>query len=222
MSNQKTPDLIETLSQSVNPVAPLGRRGLWLWVGLSLLAGITYVLTAYGARPEMRLLFSEGRVADNLSAYAKTAFFIGLAALAVWQVQATARPEGRLTRVQTGLLGLGLIALLTLTGIDMAVSGLSTALTGLSDGAPGCFLTILVGGMVGLGVGWAVWLRQAAPGNPALFGALSAFAASTLMTVAYTLHCDHDAPAYLLLIYLAPNLVAALIGSLIGRALFRW
>lgn len=222
MSKKNTPDLIETLSHSVPPVAPLGRRGLWLWVGLSLLAGITYVLTAYGARPEMRLLFSEGRVADNLSAYAKTAFFIALAALAVWQVQATARPEGALNRVQTGLLGLAVIALTTLTGVDIALSSLPAAMTGLSDGAGMCFLTILIGGMVGLGVGWAVWLRHTAPGNPALFGALSAFAASALMTVAYTLHCDHDAPAYLLLIYLAPNLVAALIGSVAGRWLFRW
>lgn len=222
MNNKNTPDLIETLSQSVNPVAPLGRRGLWLWVGLSLLVGTAFVLTTYGARPEMRLLFSEGRVADNLSAYAKSAFFIALAALAVWQVQATARPEGALNRVQTGLLGLAVVVLTTLTGVDMALSGFSSALTGLSDGAPVCFMTILIGGMVGLGVGWAVWLRRTAPGNPALFGALSAFAASALMTVAYTLHCDHDAPAYLLLIYLAPNLVAALIGSVAGRWLFRW
>lgn len=222
MSNKNTPDLIETLSQSVNPVAPLGRRGLWLWVGLSLLASTAFVLTTYGARPEMRLLFSEGRVADNLSAYAKTAFFIGLAALAVWQVQTTARPEGALNRLQTGLLGLAVIALTTLTGVDIALSGLPAAMTGLSDGAGMCFLTILLGGMTGLGVGWALWLRHTAPGNPSLFGALSAFAASALMTVAYTLHCDHDAPAYLLLIYLAPNLVAALIGSVAGRWLFRW
>lgn len=222
MSNNDTPDLIETLSQSVNPVAPLGRRGLWLWVSLSLLAGTAFVLTTYGARPEMGVLLSEGRLADNLWAYAKTAFFLALASLAVWQVYATARPEGRLNRAQTGLLGLGLIALLTLTGIDIARNGLPVAMTGLSDGAPVCFLTILVGGMAGLGLGWALWLRHTAPGDPALFGALSAFASSAVMTVAYTLHCDHDAPAYLLLIYLAPNLVAALIGSVAGRWLFRW
>jgi len=222
MSKPETDRLIEDLSDAVAPVNALNMRGLVLWAVLFLIAASAFIVMAYGARPEMRLLISEGRLHDNLSAYAKTGFFLSVAALAVWQVRGLARPEGRLRGFELGLLAFSIGGLSALTGVQLAISGWDAAINDLRDGASVCFLTVLIGGLCGLGAGWCLWLRHAAPQSPALFGALSAFAASALMTVAYSLHCGHDAPIYLFLIYLTPNLVAAVLGGLTGRWLFRW
>lgn len=222
MSKPETDRLIENLSRTAAPVSALNPRGLVLWAALFLIAASVFIVAAYGARPEMRMLISQGRLHDNLSAYAKTSFFLAVAALALWQVRGLARPDGRLRGLETGLLALGIGGLSALTGAELAVSGWDAAMADLKGGASVCFLTVLTGGLCGLGAGWFLWLRRAAPGNPSLFGALSAFAASALMTVAYSLHCGHDAPIYLLLIYLAPNLVAAALGGFAGRWLYRW
>lgn len=216
-----TDRLIAQLSETPAPVAGLSLRGLSLWAIAFLSVAALFIVTTYGARPEMRVLFSEGRLDNNLAAYAKTLFFLMVAGLALSLVWTKARPEGRLSAPSLILLALGVGGLSALTGAQLALSGTS-AMDELKDGAGFCFLTVLVGGMGGLGAGWFLWLRRAAPSDPALFGALSAFAAFALMTVAYSLHCGHDAPVYLLLIYLAPNLVAAALGAFAGRWLYRW
>ncbi|UDF05160.1 NrsF family protein [Asticcacaulis sp. AND118] len=222
MSKPETDRLIEDLSRATAPVSVLSPRGLILWAALFLTVASVLIVAAYGARPEMRVLVGEWRVHENLSAYAKTGFFMAVAALALGLVKGMARPEGRLDKPQTALLALGVGGLAALTGAELVVHGWQAAMADLKGGASVCFLTVLSGGLGGLGAGWFLWLRRAAPGNPSLFGALSAFAASALMTVAYSLHCGHDAPIYLLLIYLAPNLVAAVLGGFAGRWLFRW
>ncbi|MFT3998325.1 MAG: DUF1109 domain-containing protein [Asticcacaulis sp.] len=222
MSETRKDPLIERLAQRVRPVSPLRMRGLAVWAIAFLIAGAVFVLGAYGVRPEWRDLFTAGRMPDTMGPLFKTGLFLFMAGLSLWGISGLSRPEGRLKSVALWCLGLIVGGLMLLTGAQVFLTGWGATLASLKGGVSNCFLIVLSGGLIGLGAGWALWLRRAAPSDPVRFGALSALAASALMTVAYSLHCPHDAPVYLLLVYLTPNLVLAALGALSGRWLYRW
>jgi hypothetical protein len=92
----------------------------------------------------------------------------------------------------------------------------------LQGGNTLCFETIVGGGLIGFGLLWGMWLRRAATTSPVALGALSGLAAASLSASAYAIHCNMDAPAYLLLVYgVAVGLITALT-ALFGRRLFKW
>jgi hypothetical protein len=65
-------------------------------------------------------------------------------------------------------------------------------------------------------------LRQAAPANPALAGAIAGLASGSLAATVYALHCTDDSPLFVALWYtLGVSLVSG-VGALLAARLARW
>ena len=149
------------------------------------------------------------------------AFFVtGLSAL--WAMSGLYRPDGELKAYRLwpvfgliGFLAVGIVIEWTSLGSDEVV-------TRLHDPILTCFVTILSGGAVGFAVLWAFWLRRAASAYPAVFGALSGLMCASFMASAYALHCDRDAPIYILTYYGLAVAVFAGLAGLLGRTVLKW
>ena len=90
-------------------------------------------------------------------------------------------------------------------------------------GAAGlCFSTVFVGGLGGVGLMWRLWLRRSATSYPVLLGMMSGLAASTLSAAAYALHCNMDAPVYILFVYGSAVAAVVAISGLVGRRFLNW
>jgi hypothetical protein len=65
-------------------------------------------------------------------------------------------------------------------------------------------------------------LRQGAPSNPGLAGAVAGLAASGIAATFYAAHCTDDSPLFVMTWYLIATLIVTSAGYLIGRRLLRW
>jgi hypothetical protein len=132
------------------------------------------------------------------------------------------RPEGRpKLRYLMPVLIIGAIVFGALL-VEFQHEGWTRTMANLSDGVLICYMTILCGGMAGLIVLWRLWLRRSATSHPVSLGALSGLATASLMAAAYALHCQGDAPVYLLLVYGMAVAILTGIAALLGGKLLRW
>jgi hypothetical protein len=65
-------------------------------------------------------------------------------------------------------------------------------------------------------------LRQGAPSNPGLAGAVAGLAASGIAATFYAAHCYDDSPLFVMTWYLIATLIVTMAGYLIGRRVLRW
>jgi len=213
--------LLDHLAQDLRPVHPLRNARLWLGGVAGLAVAVVYIWVLYHPRPELILLM-HGVRAGNAMPVVKPLMFLVLGFSALWAVADLSRPEGRLRFGH--LAALAVIGAVTCAGLvyEGVTFGLRDYATWLSGGVLICYTTILCGGMAGLIVMWRFWLRRAAPAQPGLLGAMSGLAAASLMAAAYALHCQGDAPVYLLAVYGGAVAIFTGIAALLGGRMLRW
>jgi hypothetical protein len=213
--------LLDTLTKNLRPVRPLRNSRLWLGAGAGLVVAVIYILVFYHPRNDVRMLM-HGHWSGNPMAVVKPLMFLVLGLSALWATADLSRPEGRLKFSR--LLALILMAAAVIAGViyEGVVFGLHDYAAWLSAGVDVCYMTILCGGMAGWLVMWRFWLRRTASSQPRLLGAMSGLAAASLMAAAYALHCDGDAPIYLLAVYGGAVAIFTGIASLLGGRFLRW
>jgi len=213
-------DVIDDLSGTLVPVKPLRSAPLVLGVLAGLLLAAVYIWTFYHPRPELVALVRYGRKPDDMIVLGKPLMFLVTGLAALWAVAGLARPEGRLKLRY-------LLPILAVAGV--ALGNLITAIiTGdiypeqLGGGVVVCAVTILCGGMAGLLVLWRLWLRRSATSYPVALGAMSGLMTGSLVASAYALHCNMDAPVYIVAVYGIAVAVFTGIGALLGSRFLRW
>jgi hypothetical protein len=65
-------------------------------------------------------------------------------------------------------------------------------------------------------------LRQDAPSQPSLAGAVAGLAASGIAATFYAANCDDDSPLFVMTWYPIAIAIVASVGYLAGRKLLRW
>lgn len=71
-------------------------------------------------------------------------------------------------------------------------------------------------------VGFLAALRQTAPANPGLAGALAGLGAGGIGATLYASHCIDDSPLFVLTWYSLAIAIVTSVGFLAGRHLLRW
>ena len=216
-----TDDLFDRLSADLKPVKPMRLWPLWLMAGAGLLVAALFVIFVYGPRPEMVAL-GHGAWPAAFIVIGKPLLFLITGLSALWSIGGLVRPEGRLRPVTLAPVILLVLLVLALFAVQFATDGPAKVAKSLDGGDMLCFETIVGGGAIGFGLLWALWLRKAATSSPVTLGALSGLAAASLMAAAYAIHCNMDAPVYILLIYGAAVGLFTAVAALFGRRLFRW
>ncbi len=214
-------DAIDRLAGGLRPVKPFRTWQAWT-AGLVFLAGAAlFIYCAYGPRMEIAAL-QKGVWLGNSMAVVKPLMFLVCGLSALWGVAGLARPEGRprLSYVVPVMLVAGVIVGNLMS--EVARNGLGDIAENLNGGVSTCFSTILVGGLIGLALLWAVWLRRAATSHPWALGAMSGLAVASLAASAYALHCNMDAPVYIFAIYCVAIGLFTGLAALLGRRLLTW
>lgn len=211
-----TDPVIDDLVGQLKPAKRLSVAALWLGAGMGFVAAAVYVVSLYGIRPGVL----SGYV--PLMAIIKPLIFLVISVAALSAVAALARPQGRMTGGHVAFVLLMPVLVLGITALEVAVAGWGSVGEGLKGGTQLCFTTILCGGMAGLVALWRLWLRQTATSQPRLLGAMAGLAVASLMATAYALHCNMDAPIYILLVYGLPVAAISLLAAVAGGKLLRW
>lgn len=214
--------LIDDLTKDLKPVRPLRMWPLWAGAGIGLILAALYIWFIYHPRAELHDLVMHGAWPANPVAITKPLLFIALGASALWAISGLARPQGRMKlRYLLPVLVLGGIMFGNLISENM-IFGWDDIAERLNGGVTVCFTTILCGGMAGLVVLWRLWLRKTATSHPVMLGAMSGLATASLMAAAYALHCNMDAPVYIVLVYGLAVAVFTGFAALLGGKLLKW
>jgi hypothetical protein len=221
LSDSPNKHLINQLTRELKPVRPMSLRPVIIGALIGCAMAVVYVSLRLGFRPEIKALMA-GHWPEVLITMGKPLAFMVTGLSALWAMGGMFRPDGELKTYRLwpvfGLIGLMAIGIviegITLGGAEMV--------TRLGDPIIVCFTTILGGGAVGFAVLWGLWLRHAAPSNPTLFGALSGLMCASFMASAYAMHCDRDAPIYILTYYGLAVAAFTGIGALVTRRFLRW
>ena len=213
---------LDTLTTGLKPVKPMRMWPLWAGAGIALVVAVLYIWFLYHPRVELRDLVMHGTWPTNPVAIVKPLLFLALGVSALWAISGLARPQGDMKlRYLLPVLVLGGIVMGNLIS-EIMVYGWGDIAGRLNGGVTDCFLTIMCGGMAGLIVLWRLWLRKTATSHPATLGAMSGLATASLMAAAYALHCNMDAPVYIVVVYGLAVAVFTGFAALLGGKLLKW
>lgn len=216
-----TESVICSLVSDLRPVVPLRPRRLWvLAIAWTSLAAIC-VIVIYGARTE----WANATIAslpNTPGVIGKPALFAGLGVLGLIQMIALSRPSGRANTFVTLAMIMIFATLLGRLSFEVSTAGPVEVFKGLIGANLPCAATILIGGCVGFVGLWAVWLRRCASAEPGSLAAFGGLATASLTAAAYAIHCNMDAPVYLVGMYATSIFAVALMGQLIGRHYLQW
>jgi len=214
--------LLDDLAKGLKPVKPLRMWPVWIGAGIGLVLAGLYIWFIYHPRAELHDLVMHGTWPTNPVAIAKPLLFLALGISGLWAVSGLARPQGRMKLRY-------LLPVLVLCGItfgnlisEIMIFGWEDIGHRLNGGVTVCFTTILCGGMAGLIVLWRLWLRKTATSHPVTLGAMSGLATASLMAAAYALHCNMDAPVYIVAVYGLAVAVFTGFAALLGGKLLKW
>ena len=213
--------LLDKLAGELKPVTPMRLWPLWLMAGAGLGVAALFVILAYGPRPEMAAL-GRGVWPAAFVIVGKPLLFLAIGLSALWSLAPMIRPEGRLKPLSLAPLVVLVLWVLVLTGVQGVEQGPAKVIQSLKGGDTLCFATIVVGGAIGYAVLWGLWLRKAATSAPVTLGALSGLAVASLAAAAYAIHCNMDAPVYMLLVYGGAVGLFTVVAALAGKRLFKW
>ncbi len=212
---------LDRLAADLKPVRPLRLWPLWAIAVTGLVIGAVFVIMAYHPRPEL-LTMAHGNMPGKWMAVAKPLLFLvaGLSALA--GAAGLVRPDGEVQ--PKPLLPAAFMVLFVLMGlfIQFIAQAPSQVVQSLVGGNILCMTTIIAGGAIGFAALWALWLRKSATSHPTALGTLTGLGTASLAAAAYAIHCNMDAPIYLLSIYGLAVAVFGAIGAFLGRRLLRW
>ena len=210
----KTDDLIAMLAKDAGPIRPF-RSVLALSFGAAVVAAAILFFAAIGVRPDFQEAMQSGRF---LFKFVVTA---ALASTALCSVFRLSRPG--LARSYPGLLMMLAPALL-LGAVAVELTRLPEAQwlpSLIGENAMFC-LTLIPLLSAGPLACMLAGLRQGAPSEPGLAGALAGLVASGIGATFYAANCTDDSPLFVLAWYPIAASIVTGAGFLIGRRLLRW
>jgi len=210
----KTDDLISMLAEDAPVRTRLGPMLLRALI-LGTIFSAALLLLTIGIRHNMATAIETARVLF------KIATTLTLAVTACGLVFRIGRPG----------VPLKLASLALLLPLALVIAGVATELTAIpEDGwraallgrnAAFCVFFIPVLSLAPLaGFIWA--LKNAAPENPTLGGAVAGLASAGLATALYAWHCPDDSPLFLATWYTTATAIVTVIGAIIGSRYLRW
>ena len=211
----KTDDLIETLveDRSNAPMAPR-LAILWAVIAGAVIAAILF-MAVLGYRPDI------DSAAQTYRFLFKFVFTLTLAASAIFLVLRVFRPEAVLGR-SLWLIGLAPAMLVVAAIAELVVMPSSTWMPRLiGTNMRFCLSMIPLLSVAPLLAIFAA-LRQTAPADPGLAGALAGLGASAIAASLYAAHCTDDSPLFVIVWYSIAIGLVTLIGFLAGRRWLRW
>ena len=210
----RTDDLIELLAQDLSPPRPF-RSVLTAAVAIGIIITAAIFFVGIGFRPDI----SEAVRSDRF--LFKFVVTIALAITATATALRLGRPDERLGR-KALVLAIAPALLAGAVSIELLIIPESqwmprlighnarfclTLIPLLSAGPLACFLAAL---------------RQGAPSNPGLAGAVAGLAATGVGATFYAASCNDDSPLFVMTWYPIAALIVTTAGYLIGRKLLQW
>jgi hypothetical protein len=209
----KTDDLIELL---VKDLAPWRFR--WILAG-AVVGGIMVAAILFfvgiGFRPDI----SEA-VKSNRFLF-KFVVTVSLAVTAIWVTLSVGRPGGSLA--PRGLaLAIAPALLACAAGVELLVLPESQWMPRLIGHNARFCLTLIPLLSIGPLACLLAALREGAPSNPGLAGAVAGLAASGIAATFYAANCTDDSALFVMTWYPIATLIVTTAGYLVGRKLLRW
>ena len=211
----KTDQLIALLSEDLTPA----RRGMvlgWLLLGLTgggMLAVLAMMMTLK-PRPDLALAMAGGPF------WMKITYTATLAVLGLVIVQRQAR-AGAQSRTPIMALAAPVVALIVLAAVQLSAYQADSAALLMGQTWTVCPWAILALA-VPVYAGLLLALRQLAPTRLPLAGAAAGLVAGAVAATIYGFHCPETAAPFILVWYSLGIVLAAGLGSLIGRWALRW
>ena len=209
-------DLIVRLSQDLRPVPKfIVARRLLVGTTAGLLVSAALTAAIVGVRPDI------SQAVGKTMFWAKLAYVLALAALALWASERLARPAGD-ARGRIGWLLAPVLALAAAASWQLANAPAGARMPMLmGHSASVCPWLILAFSLPPLvGLVWAV--RGLAPTRLGLTGLMVGLAAGGAGAAAYALHCDEMAAPFLVVWYTLGIAAAGFVGWSLGPRVLRW
>lgn len=210
----KTNDLINLLANDSSPpwrfhrVAALAIAAAIALAALLFFAGIGFRPDIAAALQTVRFLF-------------KFVVTIALAATAIYALIGLARPEGTLAQYGRFLV-LAPVLLAGAVALELWALPEARWLPSLIGHNARFCLTLIPLLAIGPLVCFLAALRQGAPSQPGLAGAVAGLAASGIAATFYAANCTDDSPLFVMTWYPLAILIVTAAGYLAGRMLLRW
>jgi hypothetical protein len=204
--------LIDSLVADLTPVKPLRASRFWLLVAGGIALSVGGLVASLGMRPEV------ARVALTPVMFWKFAATLLLGLTLSVLVLRHSRPGQKTGHIDVllVLLALGLFWLPGLTGL-MWSNGAGV----VGERFSGCLKFVSLAALLPL-AGFMIWLRQAAPVQLLVAGALAGCAAGAFGGFAFAWYCPHDAYQYVSVYYSLPALWLSALGAGVARFICRW
>lgn len=210
----KTNDLISLLAQDAPVRQPFGLLMVKAVVA-GLLLSLILMLVTIGPRGDLGSAVETLRVAAKI--FTSTIFAACACALAV-RIGRPAVPM----RPRAMLLLLPLVLLCLSIGFELAVVPRDTwAKSLVGQHAAFCLMAIPLLSLPPFFV-LLLALRQGAPENPTLAGAVAGLAAAGIAACVYALHCPDDSPLFVATWYVTASALVTAAGAFAGRRFLRW
>lgn len=210
----KTNDLISLLTEDAPVRMRLGRALTYaLLIGIVLSAII--LLSTIGIRRDMGSAIETARVLFKVS---ETFILAVVAGRLVFQIGRPAAP----LKLRSWSLALpaALLLIAVVTEITVIPAG-SWETRMMGNYAAFCVMFIPILSIPPL-TGFLLALREGAPENPGVAGAVAGLAASGIAAAIYAWHCPDDSPLFVATWYTLSITMVTIVGYFLGRRILRW
>jgi hypothetical protein len=210
----KTEDLISALAADGKATGNLGRSLLIALVAGAIVAGVAFFATL-GFRPDID---SAVRTIRFLFKFVVTLSLAAAAIGVVWRIGRPGVPLG----VPAWALAIPVVLLATAVAIELIVMpGASWGTRLVGRNSLHCLLAIPAFSIPTL-AGVLYVMRDSAPSNPTLAGAVAGLAAAGIAATYYASNCADDSPLFVATWYTLAIMTVTIAGALLGRRLLRW
>jgi hypothetical protein len=209
-----TEQLIELLSNDRLLRRRLGTTFLVAAAAGIFLAGVLF-FTEIGVRADI------AEAVHSIRFQFKFVVTMSLAAAAIVAMMKIARPDGNL-RSKGGALLLAPALLACAAAIELVVVPSGQWMSHIVGHNSRSCLTLIPLISIGPLACLLIALREGAPSNPGLAGAMAGLAASGIAATFYAANCNDDSPLFVATWYPIAVLAVGLAGYLIGKPLLKW
>ncbi|UVC07102.1 DUF1109 family protein [Rhizobium sp. TH2] len=210
----KTDDLIGLLAEDATVRTKLGRM-----VAYALVAGIAIsaimLISTIGMRRDMADAMETARVLFKIGATLVLAIAASSLVFQIGRPAAPLKTRGLLLLVPLALVAAAVIAEMTVMPAD------SWRTRMIGNNARFCVMFIPVLALAPL-VAFMIALRNGAPDNPGLSGAVAGLASGGIAAAMYAWHCADDSPLFVATWYTLAIAIVTTAGYFAGRRLLRW
>jgi hypothetical protein len=210
----KTDNLVDLLSQDSSPPRSL-RSTLMVAVAGAVAIAACLFFAAIGFRPDI------AEAVGSVRFLFKFVVTLSLAATAIVAVLRFGRPDNHLA--SSGLpLVVAPLLLACAAAVELFALPESQWMPSLVGHNARLSLTLIPLLAIGPLACFLAALRQGAPSNPGLAGAVAGLAASGIAATFYAANCNDDSPLFVITWYPMAILLVSMAGYVIGRRILKW